>query len=101
WGNRKLEDNWRRLNKPSVSELPSRIAGADSLAADSSAVVATTGFHEITRDSDEWKATYESLLRNVPLTDSLMTASHARKEHALYNLGRMYWTNLKEPAKAV
>lgn len=101
WGNRKLEDNWRRLNKPSVSDLPARIATTDSLAGDSSAVVATTGFHEITRDSDEWKAIYESLLRNVPLTDSLMTASHARKEHALYNLGRMYWTNLKEPAKAV
>lgn len=101
WGNRKLEDNWRRLNKPTVGEAPAAIAASDSLQSDSSAVAETTGFNEITRDSEEWNALYESLLRNVPLTDSTLAESHARKENALYNLGRMYWTNLKEPNKAV
>lgn len=104
WGNRKLEDNWRRMNKSGASLTRPGIAAADSIGVDSADVqLADTPaqFLEIKKGSDEWLAIHESLLRNVPLTDSAKVASHQRKEEALYQLGKVYWTNLKEPKNAV
>jgi tetratricopeptide (TPR) repeat protein len=103
WGNRKLEDNWRRSNK-SGSSSPQDLATSPSMAADSAALTVPQEnfqFVPIVKDSEEWLALKESLLRNVPLTDSAMTVSHQRKEQALYHLGKMYWSNLKEPKNAV
>lgn len=101
WGNRKLEDNWRRMNKSGGTSNTPNLAVADSLKPDSASAVAAAGFREIVKGSEEWLAIHESMLRNVPLTDSAMVKSHARKEDALYNLGKMYWTSLKEPKNAV
>ncbi len=101
WGNRKLEDNWRRTNKSGGLPDAPDLAAADSLKQDSASAAAGAEFREILKGSDEWLAIHASLIRNVPLTDSAMVASHSRKEDALYNLGKMYWTNLKEPKNAV
>lgn len=102
WGNRKLEDNWRRSTK-SGGGAQEVVAITDSSAVSDSTAVADLNnqFDEVIKGSEEWLAIHESLFRNVPLSDSAMVISHQRKEQALYDLGKMYWTNLKEPKNAI
>jgi len=77
WGERKLEDNWRRKNKRSVSfdieDVP------DSLDDDLSAM-------EITGDLKD----VESYLELIPTTRLKMQESEERMIDAYYNLGIVY-----------
>lgn len=74
WGKRKMEDNWRRSNKNSVS--------MDEIteAVDSSQI-------EI-RVEDPLKK--EFYTQDLPLTDSLMEISHEKIRDALYNAGKLF-----------
>jgi len=80
WGKRKLEDNWRRLNKAQLS-----VSETDQLAeetqSDSTQVT-------VKRISDPRQRDY--YLQDVPLTDSLMAASNDRLMLAYYNAARIY-----------
>lgn len=88
WGKRRLEDNWRRKNKTS------------------------TGF-ELTQTESEDKADTtadgkkidnkmrEFYLRDLPLTDSLMGASHEKIKSSLYNAAIIYKNELKDYDLAV
>ncbi|MFT4681893.1 MAG: tetratricopeptide (TPR) repeat protein [Flavobacteriales bacterium] len=73
WGERKLEDNWRRRNKQSTA-----ISEDDELASldDSTAT--------------ELKKTPEFYLQNVPRTEGAIDSAHMALEGALYNLGVIY-----------
>ncbi|MBN2636149.1 MAG: tetratricopeptide repeat protein [Prolixibacteraceae bacterium] len=77
WGQRKLEDNWRRSNKASVT-----IDEFEELeeAVDSSELIVMV-------DDPLQKEFYTQYL---PLTDSMMQISHTKIRDALYNSGKIF-----------
>jgi tetratricopeptide (TPR) repeat protein len=90
WGQRKLEDNWRRSNKSTVS-----MDEMDEMAeeVDSSLIVQRV-------DDPLQKEFYT---QDLPLTDSLMAISHDRIRDALYNAGKIYkseFSNYSRSAEA-
>ncbi len=85
WGNRRLEDNWRRKNK-TVSSFTNAdgeiVANADSTQ------------QEVDLKS---KAYY---LSQLPMTDSAKVASNLLIEESLYNLARVYRTQFIDYQKS-
>ncbi len=82
WGNRKLEDNWRRKNK--------QIAGVEQISEDE--------FSDEVIDNKEGldNKTTEYYMVDLPLTDSAMAESHMKIQNALYNVGEVYRNDLKD-----
>jgi tetratricopeptide (TPR) repeat protein len=86
WGNRDLEDNWRRSNKSTiktdlgnddyVEEIDSTVNDTDSLSAD-------------------------MLLDGIPLTEASIDSSNNRIIESLYNLGNIYKNDLYEEKLAI
>ena len=88
WGDRKLEDNWRRSNKARVSMA--QFGGADDSAQekiDTSAAV-----------SNYKKPEY--YLKDLPLNDSLMAISDDKISTAILNAGRAYSDRLLDIERA-
>lgn len=77
WGKRKLEDNWRRSNKNTVSmdDVAEVEEGQDST-------------QMVVMEQDPLKK--EFYTQNLPLTDSLMQISHDKIRDALYNAGKIF-----------
>ncbi len=77
WGQRKLEDNWRRSNKNTVS-----MDQMDEMAetVDSSQI--------IVRVEDPLQKSFYT--QDLPLNDSMMNVSHKKIRDALYNTGKIY-----------
>jgi TolA-binding protein len=86
WGNRKLEDNWRRSNKSTIS-----IDGEDAAAED------TTGKGG-SKDARKGLSnkTREYYLVDLPLTDSALQASHAKILSSLLTSASIYKNDLHE-----
>jgi tetratricopeptide (TPR) repeat protein len=89
WGDRKLEDNWRRSNKARVNIVQTSAVPPDGTqqVTDTSAAVM------------DYKKP-EFYLKNLPLTDSLMAISNDRIATALLNAGKAYSEKIADPAKA-
>lgn len=89
WGNRKLEDNWRRKNK--------QIAGT------SVEQISQNEFSDDVIDKKEGldNKSVEYYMVDLPLTDSAMEASHLKIQNALYNVGEVYRNDLKEYSMAL
>ncbi|MBI5219528.1 MAG: tetratricopeptide repeat protein [Bacteroidia bacterium] len=87
WGNRKIEDNWRRKNKTVV--LSDDLDNNSGNSTDS------------TKTKPLSNKTREYYLRNLPITDSLMTRSHQKIKDALYKLGRTYKDKLQDYPKSI
>ena len=82
WGERTLEDDWRRSNKRSVSQTDQPEGSeADTLNG-------KNGTPVLDNKSREY------YLVNIPLTDSAMVLSDGRLEDALYNMGVIYKEDL-------
>lgn len=88
WGERKLEDHWRRKNKQSLSELTGEVDAASDSLNDGGTVI----FDNKSR---------EYYLINVPLTDSAMEQSNLKLENALYNMGVIYKENLLDYQESI
>ena len=80
WGNRKLEDNWRRKNKMVIITMSEE----DELAAIDSA-----------KNPIMNKKSREYYLQDLPLTDSLMEVSNKNIEEALFNAGEIYMNQFR------
>lgn len=89
WGERKLEDNWRRRNKQRLSEL----TGGDDVEGDS--IEGGNGTPVFDNKSREY------YLVSIPLTDSAMEVSDGRLEEALFNMGVIYKENLLDYQEAI
>ncbi|MBN1117137.1 MAG: tetratricopeptide repeat protein [Bacteroidales bacterium] len=91
WGNRKLEDNWRRRNKNSMSIEDVSLAdeSGDSLQGDS----------KTAKTSNKYSRDF--YLANIPFTDSALAASHEKIKLALFEMGNIYANDLKDYDKAV
>ncbi|MDB2657265.1 hypothetical protein N9Y60_04340 [Crocinitomicaceae bacterium] len=84
WGQREDEDNWRRSNKLDIN-----------INIDTSDIVDGEEPQEL-----EDTLTVDHLMSFVPLTDSMMDASNTRLMKALFDAGRIYNDQLKEPEMA-
>lgn len=81
WGQRTLEDDWRRANKASLTQvLDENGEPVDSLVED--------------------ELTVDMLLADIPLTESALDSSNIRLIDALYKLGIIYKEQLKEDMEA-
>ena len=89
WGDRKLEDNWRRSNKAraSTSMLTANPDEVSKNKSDTSSAV---------RDYKK----PEFYLRNLPLNDSLMNISNDKIATAMLNAGKAYSEKINDPVKA-
>ena len=88
WGKRKLEDDWRRMDKRTVSEENAEQA-KDS-------VMTAVGTIKKVKDPK----TREFYTQDLPLSDSLMAASHTRIRNALFNTGRIFRTEFSDLPRA-
>ncbi len=87
WGNRKLEDNWRRSNKAITIED----AGTDN-----SGVV--TGKQDTGTVPEKTRAFY---MKELPLSDSLVRRSNNRIIKAYYMMGSIYREELNNTKKTI
>ena len=107
WGKRKLEDNWRRSNKSSQALAENGIDPGEP-----------SGFPELpqnqNRKSDEGAKsaspqgdlqtgmmTRESLLKDIPMTDSARHQSNLRIEEALLEMGMIYRDRFNDYQRSV
>ncbi len=92
WGNRPLEDNWRRANK---STLEGGMGGfgmdgnSGEVKSDSAAKVAMEQY------------SVENYLADIPLTDSAREVSNQLIKEAYVNVGDIYYNELKDYEQAV
>ena len=85
WGNRTLEDNWRRLSKAATSsfaeDMDEELVANDSTLSDSAAVIAP-------QETDNHKPEY--YLQQIPKTEADFQRSNEQIANALYNLVYIY-----------
>lgn len=86
WGKRRLEDNWRRKNKVAVNANENDPADASP----------DLQKKEVVKPKESNPKSVEYYLQYLPLTDSLMRASHDRIKSALFAAGRIYVSILKD-----
>jgi tetratricopeptide (TPR) repeat protein len=87
WGNRKLEDNWRRRNKVTMSFATT---SEDSVALE-------TTSEEVQATNKKSRSYY---LRQIPLTDSLMAVSHEKRQEGLFESAVIFESDLKDHRRA-
>ena len=96
WGKRKLEDNWRRVNKSSVLFAEETDANASPLSAvnqnDSTPPNATSA-------SDNKNPAF--YLQQIPVTPQQLEKSNAEIATALFNMGMIYKDKVEDYAMAV
>jgi TolA-binding protein len=96
WGNRKLEDDWRRKNKQSqMSDMTSTDDNGEGDDDNSGGTDSTSGRKY---SSDKYSRDY--YLQNVPLTPALIDSSNIRIEKALFKMGVIYKEKLKNVDEA-
>jgi len=90
YGDRKLEDNWRRANKASISltSLTDSPGQANEKEADTSKAVVA-----------DYKNP-EFYLKNLPLNDSLLTISNEKLAYAYLNAGKAFSEKLNDAPRA-
>ena len=91
WGNRPLEDDWRRSHKvANALQLGNNEAGNDS----SKTNIASK------KAASQGKYNRNSLLKNIPLSDAQMKVSNDSLIEAYYNVGFMYKEYIKNYSHA-
>lgn len=93
WGNRPLEDNWRRSSKQNVSNSNQIQITSDSTLLTDSVLKETVGIKDRTAEIAE-------LLKNVPQTEIEKNKLHLEIQEAYYALGSVYRFGLEEIDKA-
>lgn len=91
WGNRKLEDNWRRSQKALSFENQSNANDSDSTAKGTAAL----------GNKKASSKTVDYYLTDLPLNDSLLKKSNKTIIDAYYNLGSTYKEELNNNKKAI
>ncbi len=89
WGKRKLEDEWRRADKRTIADENNDQA-EDSL---------LTEGGQVKKVKDP--KSREFYLQDLPLTDSLMTISHAKIRNSLFNAGRIFKTDFSDFPRSI
>ena len=98
WGNRPLEDNWRRKDKElgSISfKVEKGIDGLDELNDEE----ALKEKEEAKRLAD-FEAKKQALIDKVPSSEQKLAMSKRKQEEAYYQLGKIYRLQFNQPEKA-
>jgi tetratricopeptide (TPR) repeat protein len=88
WGNRKLEDNWRRSQKALVMD--------DAVVEKNDTTAAKKG-----KKKEEKKLTREMFLEDLPLNDTLLEKSNSKMIRAYYMMGSIYKEELHNNKKTI
>ena len=90
WGNRSLEDNWRRLSKAATSTFTDTPEedDEDALSPDSIGVDSTKTTVQVPQETDNHKPEY--YLQQIPKTDGDFQQSNTLIANALYNMVYIY-----------
>lgn len=91
WGNRKLEDNWRRSNKEILAPIVEESQGEDT-----SATGVKEGEARISPEEQK-----QELLKNIPSTPEALEKSTAKIIDAYYNAGMLYREQLGDLKSSV
>ncbi|MCK5856221.1 MAG: tetratricopeptide repeat protein [Bacteroidales bacterium] len=97
WGNRKLEDDWRRSDKQSRMEDMS-MNGSDEEGGEDDADGDTSSTSASAASNDKYSRDY--YLQNIPLSEQMMDSSNFKIERALFNMGIIYKEKLKNTDEA-
>jgi tetratricopeptide (TPR) repeat protein len=89
WGNRKLEDNWRRSNKTRVNN-----AIASNNPGETAQKSADTSGTKINIKSPQF------YLKNLPLNDTLINISNSKIATAMLNTGKVYAQQIPDTLKS-
>ncbi|HQV51991.1 MAG: hypothetical protein IPF95_04170 [Flavobacteriales bacterium] len=92
WGNRKLEDDWRRKDK-SGSALADQVIEEDLLADEENG-------DEKEKAEEEWKDP-SFYMKDLPMDPEALEASNSKVCGALYASGMIYKEQLKDPDNAI
>lgn len=95
WGNRKLEDNWRRSQKGITIDNPEVV---DNNTTGGTGNPKNSGNLPKVKDP---RKTREYYIRQLPLNDSLMKASHAKIVESDYLLGSAYKEELNHNKRSI
>jgi tetratricopeptide (TPR) repeat protein len=98
WGNRKLEDNWRRSNRASSditqnTSATTQIIDPDAVATD---IVSTNNAGKVTAGNYR-----QDLLQNLPLTPVLLAESNKRMFDAYLDMANFYRDVLEDKKEAI
>lgn len=88
WGNRPLEDNWRRINKESSTNISSVNSNQKS------ETISQINLEELTENAI--LAEVASVMKKIPFNETNKQVALDLIEAALYNLGKIYRSNLNE-----
>jgi tetratricopeptide (TPR) repeat protein len=97
WGNRPLEDNWRRSRKESNADFSEETAIRDERGG------RKKGKDEIDQDEEvlfDMEAERENLLATIPFSEEAQQDALDKIEHAYYHLGNIYSFKLYEKSNA-
>ncbi|MBN1251868.1 MAG: hypothetical protein JXA16_07015, partial [Bacteroidales bacterium] len=86
WGDRELEDNWRRKNKTLQVELSSENEESTE----------TNGENTTNKEAKTNKKSKEYYLKDIPLTDEALKISNKKIEKAYYDNGEIYYKDLAQ-----
>jgi len=98
WGNRKLEDNWRR-SKQSTTNLAANVSGTTSSAADDP--FAPTTQDASTQANGDAGSYRQDLIKNLPLTPDLLNRSNLRVYNAYIDMANFYRDLLGDKKEAI
>lgn len=114
WGNRPLEDDWRRSNKDAARALaaennpvnggtPANSANPNAPLPTSPDATNTVGGASATNTprKDPTAERLTAMKAQLPLTPALMTQSNQLVENALYKLGKLYKFQFNQPTEAI
>jgi tetratricopeptide (TPR) repeat protein len=90
WGDRKLEDNWRRSNKTRVNNVQASNNPNETAQHVSDTLAAETDFKKP-----------QFYLKNLPLKDSLINISNDKIAVAMLNAGKAYAERIPDTLKAI
>jgi len=93
WGNRDLEDHWRRSIKSVVENDGNTTESDEEDAVAEKAVV-------LSRDQIIMNSA-NGMYNNLPLSEDKKIAAHIELENAYYNLGKIYYFDLEEKENAI
>jgi len=94
WGNRPLEDNWRRSNKESFQQFEQEVVAQN----ENGVVGETAANTDIEEGNPEARA--NSMMAQIPMTEEAKQIAYDKIEVALYKLGIIYNFDLKEENNA-
>jgi tetratricopeptide (TPR) repeat protein len=104
WGNRKLEDNWRRANKTNGTPAsnPNNLNGVQSAAAAIADPDAIPAGNLIANNTNTTTGAYrQGLLQNMPLTPVLLAQSNTRVYNAYLDIANFYRDILEDKKEAI